>query len=59
MESDTVLKIKPIPKKWASNALRDLKIAGVASLQIHLFRDQTQRNRKRVPHLMRVGNLRF
>lgn len=39
--------------------MRDLKIAEAASLQIHIFRDQTQRNRKRVPHLILVGNLRF
>ena len=35
------------------------EIAEAASLPIHLFRDQTERNRKRVPHLMLVGNLRF
>jgi len=34
-------------------------IAEAASLLIHLFRDQAERNRKRVPHLMLVGNLRF
>ncbi len=35
------------------------EIAEAASLPIHLFRDQAERNRKRVRHLMRVGNLRF
>jgi hypothetical protein len=35
------------------------EIAEVASLPIHLFRDQAERNRKCVPHLMLVGNLRF
>lgn len=35
------------------------EIAETASLPIHLFRDQAERNRKRVPHLMLVGNLRF
>lgn len=33
--------------------------AEAASLPINLFRDQTERNRKCVPHLMLVGNLRF
>lgn len=31
------------------------EIAGGASLPIHLFRDQTERNRKHVPHLMLVA----
>ena len=35
------------------------EIAEAASLPIHLFRDQAERNRKRVPRLMLVGNLRF
>lgn len=35
------------------------EIADAASLPIHLFRDQAERSRKRVPHLMLVGNLRF
>ncbi len=35
------------------------EIAEAASLPIYLFRDQTERNHKRVPHLMLVGNLRF
>ena len=35
------------------------EIAEAASLPTHLFRDQTERNRKRVSHLMLVGNLRF
>lgn len=35
------------------------EIAEAASLPIYLFRDQTERDRKRVPHLMLVGNLRF
>ena len=35
------------------------EIAEAASLPIHLFRDQAERNRKCVPHLMLVGNLRF
>lgn len=35
------------------------EIAEATSLPIHLFRDQAERNRKLVPHLMLVGNLRF
>ena len=35
------------------------ELAEAASLPIYLFRDQAERNRKRVPHLMLVGNLRF
>ena len=35
------------------------EIADAASLPIYLFRDQAERRRKRVPHLMLVGNLRF
>ncbi len=35
------------------------EIAEAASLPIHLFRDQAECNRKCVPHLMLVGNLRF
>ena len=33
------------------------EIAEAASLPIYLFRDQAERNRKRVPHLMQVGKL--
>jgi len=39
--------------------LRAKEIADAASLPIHLFRDQAERNSKRVPHLMLVGNSRF
>ncbi len=42
-----------------SHYLTAKEIAEVASLPIHLFRDQAERNRKCVPHLMLVGNLRF
>ncbi|MCS6767001.1 MAG: helix-turn-helix domain-containing protein [Candidatus Protistobacter heckmanni] len=35
------------------------EVAEAASLPINLFRDQAERNRKCVPHLMLVGNLRF
>ena len=43
----------------ASHYLTAKEIAEAASLPIHLFRDQAERSRKRVPHLMLVGNLRF
>lgn len=43
----------------ASHYLTAKEIAKAASLQIHFFRDQAERNRKYVPHLMLVGNLRF
>lgn len=43
----------------ASHYLTAKEIADAASLPIHLFRDQAERNRKCVPHLMLVGNLRF
>ena len=42
-----------------SHYLTAREIAEAASLPIHLFRDQAERSRKRVPHLMLVGNLRF
>lgn len=42
-----------------SHYFRAKEIAEAASLPIHLFRDQAERNRKRVPHLMLVGKLRF
>lgn len=42
-----------------SHYLTAKEIADAASLPIHLFRDQAERSRKRVPHLMLVGNLRF
>ena len=42
-----------------SHYLTAKEIADAASLPIHLFRDQAERGRKRVPHLMLVGNLRF
>ena len=42
-----------------SHYLTAKEIAETASLPIHLFRDQAERNRKCVPHLMLVGNLRF
>lgn len=43
----------------ASNYLAAKEIADATSLPIYLFRDQAERNRKCVPHLMLVGNLRF
>ena len=45
--------------KAEDNDFTATEIAEAASLPIHLFRDQAERNRKRVPHLMLVGNLRF
>jgi hypothetical protein len=42
-----------------SHYLTAKEIADAASLPIYLFRDQAERRRKRVPHLMLVGNLRF
>ena len=45
--------------KAEDNYFTAKEIAEAASLPIHLFRDQGERNRKRVPHLMLVGNLRF
>jgi len=42
-----------------SHYLTAKEIAEAASLPSHLFRDQAERSRKRVPHLMLVGNLRF
>ncbi len=45
--------------KAEDNYFTAKEIAEAASLPIHLFRDQADRNRKRVPHLMLVGNLRF
>ena len=45
--------------KAEDNYFTAKEIAEAASLPIHLFRDQAERNRKRVPHLMLVGNLRF
>ncbi|MFN3377360.1 MAG: helix-turn-helix domain-containing protein [Burkholderiaceae bacterium] len=42
-----------------SHYLTAKDIADATSLPIHLFRDQAERNRKRVPYLMLVGNLRF
>lgn len=43
----------------ASHYLTAKEIAKAASLPIHFFSDQAERNRKYVPHLMLVGNLRF
>ena len=40
--------------KAEDNYFTAKEIAEAASLPIHLFRDQTERNRKRVPHLMLV-----
>jgi len=48
-----------IDAKAEDNYFTAKEIAEAASLPIHLFRDQAERNRKRVPHLMLVGNLRF
>lgn len=48
-----------IDAETESHYLTAKEIADAASLPIHLFRDQAERNRKRVPHLMLVGNLRF
>ena len=45
--------------KAQDNYFTAKEVAEAASLPIHLFRDQAERNRKRVPHLMLVGNLRF
>lgn len=45
--------------KAEDNYFTAKEIAEATSLPIHLFRDQAERNRKRVPHLMLVGNLRF
>lgn len=42
-----------------SHYLSAKEIAEAASLPIYLFRDQAERNRRCVPHLMLVGNLRF
>ena len=41
------------------NCFTAKEIAQAASLPIHLFRDQAEHNRKRVPHLILVDNLRF
>lgn len=43
----------------ANHYLTAKEIAEAASLPIHLFRDQAERNGKCVPHLLLVGNLRF
>ena len=43
----------------ASHYLTAKEIAKAASLPIHFFLDRAQRNRKYVPHLMLIGNLRF
>lgn len=43
----------------ASHYLTAKEIAKAASLPIHFFSDQAERNRKYVPHLMLGGNLRF
>lgn len=43
----------------AGHYLTAKEIAKAASLPIHFFLDRVQRNRKYVPHLMLVGNLRF
>ncbi len=45
--------------KAEDNYFTAKEIAEAASLPSHLFRDQAERNRKRVPYLMLVGNLRF
>ena len=45
--------------KAEDNYFTAKEIAEATSLPIHLFRDQAERNRKRVPHLMLAGNLRF
>jgi hypothetical protein len=45
--------------KAEENDFTAKEIAEASSLPIHLFRDQAERNRKRVPHLMLVGNLRL
>jgi len=43
----------------AGHYLTAKEIAKAASLPIHFFLDRAQRNRKYVPHLMLIGNLRF
>jgi hypothetical protein len=50
---------KGLDAKADDNYFTAKEIADAASLPIHLFRDQAERSRKRVPHLMLVGNLRF
>lgn len=35
------------------------EVVDATGLPIHLFKDRTDRDRKRIPHLMLVGNLRF
>ncbi len=50
---------KGLYAKAEDNYFTAKEIAEAASLHIHLFRDQAERNRKRVPYLMLVGNLRF
>jgi len=45
--------------KAEDNYFTAKEIAEAASISIHLFRDQAERNRKRVPHLMLVGTSGF
>lgn len=50
---------KGLDAKAEDNYFTAKVIAEAASLHIRLFRDQAERNRKRVPYLMLVGNLRL
>lgn len=42
-----------------SRYLTAMDIAEAASLPIYLFQDRAERERRQIPHLMLVGNLRF
>src|SRR6218665_1079644 len=50
--------VQGLDAKAEDNYFTAKEIAEAAWLPIHLFRDQTERNRKRAPHLMLGGNLR-
>lgn len=41
------------------NHVSSKEVVAATGLPIHLFRDCTERERKRIPHLLLVGNLRF
>lgn len=42
-----------------SRYLTAMDIAEAASLPIYLFQDRAERERRQIPHLMLIGNLRF
>ena len=42
-----------------SRYLTAQEVAEAALLPIHIFQDRAERERKQIPHLMLVGNLRF